>query len=151
MSGRGPTSRWSALGEGSPRCRKGRVGGGQSTYSSPTHGADGTTDQRPFAASSQGTGHRSSAAADQGAVDGALVRIVGAANQCEKAQDQACATHRSSFRLFRAERGEQHRVSPTLRIAVSESGSTAASVTESEAELRNQVLAHGKLIQINAK
>jgi hypothetical protein len=34
---------------------------------------------------------------------------------------------------------------------VCESGGTAASVTESEAELRNQVLAHGKLIQINAK
>jgi hypothetical protein len=34
---------------------------------------------------------------------------------------------------------------------VCESGGTAASVTESEAEVRNQALARGKLIQINAE
>jgi hypothetical protein len=46
---------------------------GQSTYGSTTHGADGTADQRSFPASSQGAGYRSSAATDQGAVDGALI------------------------------------------------------------------------------
>lgn len=138
--------------DGSPRCRKGRVRGGQSTYGSTTHGADGTADQRPFPASSQGAGHRSGAATNQCAVDGALVRIVGAASQCEKAQNQACATHYSSFRSLGAERGEQRRVSCAERMAVGE-GREHKRPAQRRAKhgARNRAAPRGKLIQINAE